>query len=244
MPQATYDVVTRDGVKISLTHHVQRAREAVVVICPGFFQSKETPTFRRMAQAFADARDVIAMDFRGQGRSGGCYTFSARERADLEAVLDWACARYHQIGVLAFSLGGAIAINTASRTVRPPISLIAVSTPAAFEDIEFRWWTPEAIRTGWVGVWEGGTGCRIGNPFLAKERPIERVRYLRTTPIFFIHGTRDPIVGSRHSQRLFRAATEPKRLELMEGGGHAQWLFRRDPQRFVALVNAWFAETL
>jgi pimeloyl-ACP methyl ester carboxylesterase len=183
------------------------------------------------------------MDFRGHGRSSGLYTFSAQEGADLDAVLDWARARYARIGVLGFSLGAAIAINTLSRNRDRIRSLIVVSAPCAFEEIEFRWWTPEAMRRGLLGL-EWGAGCRPGNPWLKKERPIERVPALSPIPILLIHGTRDVIVDVEHSRRLYAAAQEPKQLEIVEGGSHAEALFRDDSTRFNRLVNAWFERTL
>ena len=183
------------------------------------------------------------MDFRGHGRSSGLYTFLAREGTDLEAVLSWAHERYARLGILGFSLGAAIAINTVTRHLDHVQSLIAVSAPSSFEEIEFKFWSPEAMRTGVLGL-EPGVGCRPGNLFLKKERPIESLQKFRHIPVLFLHGTRDVIVGVQHSHRLFAAALEPKRLEIIEGGSHAEALFRDDPHRFSDIVNAWYAQTL
>lgn len=238
-----HTLTSADGVLVSVEAYCAPGREAAVIICPGFFQSKDTATFQRLARALAEHWDVLAMDFRGHGRSTGLYTFSASEGADLEALLLWAVSRYQGLGVLAFSLGAAIAVNTLSRQPERVRSLIAVSGPSTFEEIEFQFWTPEAMRTGLQGC-ESGAGCRPGNPLMQKERPVETVRNLRTIPKFFIHGTRDVIVGHPHSQRLYAAAPEPKRLELIEGGSHAEALFRDDPQGFLRLVEPWLTETL
>ena len=243
MQRMTHQVVTNDGIRISFDLYQMPNRSAVVIICPGFFQSKETPTFQRLARTLANHHDVICMDFRGHGRSRGRFTFSTCEPADLDAVLRWAQARYQRIGILGFSLGAAIAINTISKRPGRVQSLIAVSAPATFEEIEFRWWTPEAMRTGLEGL-EPGAGCRPGNMLLKKARPIENVQKLKSILIFFIHGTRDVIVGVQHSRRLYAAASESKRLEIIEGGGHAEALFRDDPEHFCHLVEAWWMETL
>ncbi|MDP3703839.1 MAG: alpha/beta fold hydrolase [Candidatus Omnitrophota bacterium] len=238
-----HTLTSADGVLVSVEHYHAPGREAAVIICPGFFQSKETGTFQRLSLALAAHWDVLAMDFRGHGRSTGLYTFSASEGADLEALLRWATARYPRLGVLAFSLGAAIAVNTLSRQPEGVRSLIAVSGPSSFEEIEFQFWTPEAMRTGLQGC-EPGSGCRPGNPLMKKERPVETVRAIRAIPKFFIHGTHDVIVGHPHSQRLYAAAPEPKRLELIEGGSHAEALFRDDPKGFLHLVEPWLTETL
>jgi len=236
-------VITTDRVTISVALYRTRVHDAVLVVCPGFFQSKETPTFQRMSQELANGRDVLVMDFRGHGRSSGLYTFSTREGADLEAVLDWAKARYQRLGVIGFSLGAAIALNALSRDNDKVRSLVAVSAPCAFEEIEFKWWTPQAIRTGLQGL-EPGAGCRLGNLFLKKARPIDSIRQLFGVSILLIHGTNDPIVHPRHSRKLYEAAPERKRLELIEGGGHAGELYRRNPTRFLAIVQPWLQATL
>ena len=238
----TLTVQTSDGVSICVDHYGRGRRQALVV-CPGFFQSKDTATFRRMSEALARDWDVVAMDFRGHGRSGGLYAFSAQERADLEAVLAWARARYPRLGLLAFSMGGAIAINTLSRSRDGIRVLVAVSAPGAFEDIEFKWWTPEAMRTGLQGL-EAGAGCRPTHPWLPKERPLDRVAALSPLPLYLLHGTRDVIVGVEHSRRLYAAAREPKRLEIVEGGSHAEALFRDDPEDFLRRVRPWLIASL
>lgn len=138
MQRTSNTVITTDHVTISFDRFGNGRHETVVLICPGFFQSKETTTFRRLTQSLAEGRDVLAMDFRGHGRSEGFYTFSAQEGKDLEAVLHWARERYTRIGIIGFSLGGAIAINTLSSHPEQIMSLIVVSAPAVFEEIEFK----------------------------------------------------------------------------------------------------------
>lgn len=176
MERSTFQVTTADGIQVSFDLYQESGRNAVVIICPGWFQSKETPTLQRLAGALSGYCDVVCMDFRGHGRSGGLFSFSAYEPADLNAVLDWVVPRYSRIGIMGFSLGAATAINVASH--RDGLrTLIAVSAPSAFEDIEFKFWTPEAIQTGVRGL-EPGAGFRPGNPWAKKERPIDRIRKL------------------------------------------------------------------
>ena len=238
MDRTTHTIRVTPAVRIAFDLYRTPERDAVLVICHGFFQSREAAAFRGLSGALAEHQDVICMDFRGHGASSGLFTFSAEEGADLSAVLDWARTRYRRIQVMGFSLGGAIAINTISQHRDGVEGLIAVSAPAAFEDIEFQFWTPEAIQTGLKGLGPG-VGCRPGSPFLKKQRPEDRIVRLVGLPLLFIHGTKDVIVGVRHSRRLFDAAKEPKRLEIVEGGSHAEALFRDDPDGFLGLVVPW-----
>jgi pimeloyl-ACP methyl ester carboxylesterase len=239
-------LVEPSGIRISVDVYGRGRGGRAAIICPGFFQSKDTATFRRMCVALASSSpselDIVAMDFRGHGRSSGFFTFSAREGADLEAVVEWARREYDQLGVIGFSLGGAVAINTLARHPTAARSLVAVSAPSSFGEIEFKFSTAEAIRTGWRGL-ERGAGCRPGYPLLPKVAPVESVLKCGM-PKLFVHGTNDPIVGAQHSYRLFAAAPEPRRLEIFEGGGHAEDLFRQEPERFIRLVGSWLEDTL
>ena len=86
MQRTSYTITTSDHVTTSFDHFGDGRHEAAVLICPGFFQSKETATFRRLAQSLAEGHDVLAMDFRGHGHSEGFYTFSV-ERARCQSAI-------------------------------------------------------------------------------------------------------------------------------------------------------------
>jgi len=231
-----------DDLKISI-RHVTAKREKVIIIAPGFFTSKDTKTYRGIEKDLSRSFDVISMDFRGHGKSQGFYTYSANEKEDLKAVVDYAKSYgYKKIGVLGFSYGGAIAmVQTAE--YKNIDSLVCVGSPMASEEIEFKWWTPEAFKLG-ILKFEWGNGVRPGNPFLKKVRSIDIVKFISPTPIFFIHGTGDPTVDQRHSQMLYEAANELKAIKLFENGSHAEEIYRRYPVDFVHVILSWFNSTL
>jgi len=234
-------VSTSDHVRIAI-RHTQTGHPNVVIVAPGFFQSKDTRTFRRIEQNLKDSFDVISMDFRGHGKSGGLYTFSAKEKEDVKAVVDYAKKSYPKVGLLGFSYAGTIAVIEQA-AYHNLTSLACVASPMASDQIELRWWTPEAVRLAWRGM-EKGAGVRPGNPFLKKVKAVDVVGRLDKTPILFIHGTKDPTVGGRHSRALYEAAREPKALKIIRGGSHAQDMFRTHTQEFMTLVVDWFEKTL
>ena len=79
---------------------------------------------------------------------------------------------------------------------------------------------------------------------MKKEKPIENIAKVTPLPVLLIHGTKDAIVSHRHSERLYRAAGEPKRLILIQEGGHAEELFRKNSEQFLPPVQEWLSQTL
>jgi len=234
-------VVTSTGVKISIRHK-RKQKNISIIIAHGFFQSKETQTFRKIEDELLDHFDTISMDFRGHGKSDGLYTFSAYEKEDLKAVVDYARKDYQKVGVLGFSYGGSIALIEQAE-FKNIDSLVCVSSPMASEKIKFKWWTPSAIKLGLKGL-ERGAGVRPGNPYLKKIRPIDIVQDVMPTPVFFIHGDQDPTVDHSHSQQLYETAREPKKLKIFQRGSHAEELYRKHPRLFIQDVVEWFKATL
>ena len=71
MERFAHQATTKDGVRISFDLCRWDNRDEVLIICPGFFQSKETAAFQHLAKDLATDQDVLCMDFCGHGRSSG-----------------------------------------------------------------------------------------------------------------------------------------------------------------------------
>lgn len=234
-------VKNSSGISIAIRHSGV-SKEKVIIVAPGFFQSKDTKTFQEMQKDIEKFFGVISMDFRGHGKSGGWFSFSALEKEDLKAVIDYARLHHKKVGVLGFSYGGCIAMITAVEFHNID-SLICVSAPLADDEVEFRWWRIESIRLALRGF-ERGAGVRPGYPYFKKIRPIDIVDQISPAPIFFIHGAKDPTVDVRHSSALYEKAKEPKAIKLFEKGSHAEEIYRKFPNEFIETVTDWFQKTL
>ena len=112
--------------------------------------------------------------------------------------------------------------------------------------IDFHFWEPEMfadlkdnIDCKWEG--KGALTCSI---LLPKKDPIDTIRNIGHTAILFIAGDKDWVIKDRHSKMLYSAASEPKRLEIIKGGGHAERLIQRYPLRMKDLILGWFTETI
>lgn len=237
---------TRDNVGIAC-EYFKNGFDSLVIICPGFFNSKKNSGIREAIDIVIGSRDVIIFDFRGHGESGGKFTWTAKEPLDLEAVLDYAVGcGYKKIGILGFSLGSAISIIVAAK--RPEIkSMVLISTPCNFWDIDYHFWEPEMLSDLKANLecnWEG-KGARIDHIFMDKERPIDSMPAIKDTAILLIHGAKDWVIKDYHSKKLCDASrVAKKKLEIISDGLHAERIIEQYPERIKELVSEWFDKTL
>ncbi len=148
---------------------------------------------------------VLAIDYRGFGRSTDASPSEELSYEDAEAAWDFLVksepsrARY----IVGHSLGGAIATELALR--RPEADgLVLEATFTSIRDmLEKTAW--RLLPVGLILTQEFDT--------LAK---LPRIRM----PVLIVHGTRDSIVPYEMGERLYAAATGPKRFIRVEGGSH------------------------
>ena len=232
---------TADNINISLNHY-KSDRESVVIICHGWFMTKDSKAFSLLSEELAKYFDVICFDFRGHGKSSGFYTFSAKEENDLSAVADYAknCG-YRNIHLLGFSMGGAQVLNFAQH--KDVTSVIAVSAPADFSKIENHVWKPEAWIPTLFKKFEPARWCSIrpGSLFLKKTAPLSVVQNI-DCPVLFMLGEKDPVVYPWHTKALFDKAVCTKKIEIFEKGKHAEDLFLEDRERFLKTCVNWIKE--
>lgn len=201
---------------------------------------------RKTVELLSGRHDVIMFDFRGHGQSSGTYTWSAKEDTDVNTVIDYAKSKmYRHIGIVAFSLGAAAAVNAAA--LRDDVeSMVLISCPSRFEMINYHFWEPgmlsdlkDNIECNWQGK-----GARPGNIFIPKEKPIDTVKKIKHASLLFIHGDRDWVIKMRHSKKLYDAANTPKDLVIIKGGLHAERLIQYHPDQMQKLMEDWFSKTL
>ena len=148
---------------------------------------------------------VLAIDYRGFGQSTNVSPSEALSYEDAEAAWDFLAReapgrpRY----IVGHSLGGAIATELALR--RPEASGVVLE--ATFTSIR-----DMVKRTAW-GFLPVGVILHQEFDTLAK---IARVRQ----PLLIVHGTEDRVVPFEMGERLYAAATAPKRFIRVEGGSH------------------------
>jgi pimeloyl-ACP methyl ester carboxylesterase len=155
---------------------------------------------------------VLGFDYRGFGRSHG----EPEEKGVCEDAVAALAALERETGIVAsrtivlgHSLGGAVAIDLATR--RPEIGgLVVVSSFTSLDDVVRHLTLP-------------GLGLLIPESWDS----IEKVPSI-AAPKLFLHGDRDGLIPLEQGVALHAAAAPPKRLVIVEGGGHDDILFEPD----------------
>jgi pimeloyl-ACP methyl ester carboxylesterase len=148
---------------------------------------------------------VLAVDYRGFGKSSDVAPTEALAYEDAEAAWDYLAkmAPGRKRFIVGHSLGGAIATELARR--RPDASgLVLEATFTSVRDMisHSKW--------GFLPV-----GLILNQEFNTLEK-IAEVKM----PVLVTHGTRDSIVPFEMGEKLFEAAKSPKRFVKVEGAGH------------------------
>lgn len=231
-----------DKTKIAFNHFKQGERDAVIVICHGFWMCKDAKPFLSLSRDFFDYYDVIAMDQRGHGNSGGVFTFSSKEHEDIKSVINYAKKAYKRVYLMGFSLGAASSIveTAGEKNVN---GLIVVSAPASFENIENRFLTKEVLMSSIRKFETHLFKLRPGTISKDKIRPEDVIDRVSPIPLLIIHGEKDPIIFKRHAEILYRKAKEPKRIVIIKEGLHAEDLYIQNPDEFIARCVSWLRGT-
>lgn len=168
---------------------------------------------------------VLAIDYRGFGRSDGELPTEVQVHADARAAWEELRRREPRSDarfIYGHSLGAAVALELAA-AVDGAAGVIADSGFTSLADLV-------------------GEKFPLGFIMSQKFDALARVGALRS-PALFVHGTADQIVPAAMSERLYAAAPEPKRLLLIEGASHSNYggvgmdAYRRTLIEFVALAR-------
>ena len=239
-------VTTQDNVRIAY-EHVRQGKTSLIVVCPGFFNSLENRRMQDIKSFLMKDYDVLVFSFRGHGMSQGLFTWTAKEPYDLMAIMKYLeDFQYQKTGIVGLSLGAATTINCLSR-LDYVSSVILISGPFSFWDINYHFWEPEMFSDlmdnmdcGWQGK-----GARLGNIFMRKRKPLNEIQKIQKKSMLFIHGEKDWIIKPYHSERLFQAAAvKNKKLKIIKKGLHAERLIQQYPQKMKKMIIDWFKETL
>lgn len=187
---------------------------------------------------------VLLIDLQGHGETpGATITLGWRESADVRAALGWlkGAAPSRRIGVIGCSLGGA--------------AVLLGPQPSGFDAVVL-----EAVYPRVAGAIENRIRIRLGplapvlTPLLLVQiqprfhisprdlEPIRSIPHLGA-PVLVVAGSRDQHTTLAESEELFRAGVQPKRLWVVNGARHQDFL-AVDPSGYASEVIGFLHEYL
>lgn len=219
------ELVTSDGVRLAAARlpSVTDARASVVVV-HGFAANIENAGIVALGNALHDAGyEVLLFDVRGHGRSEGATTLGDKEQFDVAAAVDALRGDHRPIVVVGASMGAIGALRYAAGAGTALAGLVTVSCPA-------RWRLPLNVRGVLAAmltqtplgrfVADRQMHVRIAGGFNRPAPPIDLVSKLEV-PYAVIHGRADPFISVSDAEELYAAAHDPRRIDLVDGLGHA-----------------------
>jgi alpha-beta hydrolase superfamily lysophospholipase len=219
------ELITSDDVRLRARRwDATGTCRATVVLVHGFAASLDEEKLVALVEALGGAGfDGIAYDGRGHGGSGGETTLGDRERWDVAAAVTAIGASAAPVVLVGASMGAIAALRFAASSPGSVAGVVAVSCPA--------WWRLPFNARGVLSTLLTQTpfgrefarrqmGVRIARPAPRPVPPIDLVGELGV-PVAIVHGRADPFISVAAAEALFATAHEPRRLELVEGFGHA-----------------------
>jgi pimeloyl-ACP methyl ester carboxylesterase len=151
---------------------------------------------------------ILAIDYRGYGRSSGPPPSEEQVYADAIAAWDYLTSAQGvapgRIVIYGHSLGGAVATELALRR-GPACGAVLEATFTSMSEMGH-------LQYPWIPV-----------DWLLHERFDSLIKIGRLhLPMVFVHGTADREVPPAMTERLYRAASGDKELVMVEGAGHEQ----------------------
>ena len=231
-----------DGVELRYTHRDNGSHQVIIVV-PGILMHRDSVEHRSLAERLSAICDVVSLDVRGHGDSGGRFTWGVKEPGDLAELTASLRKRDPRLGVLGFSFGGVHAIVAAALNGGFD-AVAAVGAPHRLFILDHNPLSRRLLRTLPLAVRRRRRWTRLAFAPLAKARPSELIGLVSPTPVLIVHGTDDWLISVGHALRLYERAAEPRTLQLVERGLHAEFMLADDPEPLLDPLTRFFEAVL
>jgi fermentation-respiration switch protein FrsA (DUF1100 family) len=224
-------VVASDGVPIAGWYIPARSglgpTGPTLVVAPGWKSNKSE--ILKYAPPFHDDYNLVLVDLRNGGRSGGkLTTWGYRERDDVRAMVDWLerTKKPSWVGAVGNSMGAATVLAEAAGDPRVR-ALILDSMHASVEQSVSDGIEHEDHLPGDPTAWAMTrvASFRIGGELTTVD-PIRTITQLGDRPVLLIHGRADALDRPEHSADLNLAAAKaagvPAELHYCPTGTHGE----------------------
>ena len=214
---------TSDDVRLAVRRwRPETPAACTVVVVHGFSATKDDGSVVAVAEALrGDGHHVLSYTARGHGESEGLCTLGDLEHLDVEAAAHLAREDADRVVLVGASMGAIAVLRHASH--HRPDGVVTVSSPA-------EWRVPRTLQSGATalltqtapGRWMARRlmNVRLADSWTGAAPPVELAAAI-DAPLAVIHGTGDRFIRPAEAEKLHRAASDPCRLELVDGMGHA-----------------------
>jgi uncharacterized protein len=231
-----------DGVTLRATRITTGSRR-VVLVSPGIFLHRGSVEHRALARRLAALADVVTLDIRGHGDSGGAFTWGVREPEDVAAVAATLRRTYDRVGGLGFSFGGHhVGIAAARHRSFDAVALVAAPRNLFLLDHNFL--TAGLLRSAPLILRRRRRRTRLALPLRPPASLARVVDRIAPTPLLIAHGSADWLIPPRHAEVLYARAGEPKSLVLIDRGLHAENILVDEPEPLFKALEAFFSACL
>lgn len=156
--------------------------------------------------------DVYVFDYREYGQSQGEVELDTTIN-DMESMIAYVVKQLpvgENLIVIGHSLGGSMAIHSVAHSAyRDRIK--ALVTIEAFSD--YRDITQDVLSTSWLfWLFQWPLSFTMDNSY----RPLDAIGSISPIPVLILHSERDEIIDMYHAEELYKAAKQPKSLQLID----------------------------
>ena len=243
-PPQTVFLVSPDGQPFDCWFLEAQAPRGVLIACHGY-RANRLQVWDVAHGLCQRGYCLLLFDLRGHGTREGPCTFGIKEREDLGVLLSWIRQQPTlaalPVGLLGFSLGGAVACQAAMQFPQIKVLVLDSTYARLFPILAL------SIRKGyhlstvpWAWITWIGAQLALGHR-LSPLDPVAVAPHARV-PLLVIHGTADQTVPVEHARSLVEAWQGPKECWLEAGAGHVQTCFGNLPtycDRVAAFFDRW-----
>ena len=196
-----------------------------------------------LAQGFL----ILGFDFHAHGQSeGGMRGFHITQQIDdVRSAIDYLKeleqVDTEKIGIFGHGLGADVALLVAVRDERVRCLVLHAPRAELEEHITSRFANDELAELRSKGYMSHVMHGRIDREFFDHLRKYDAIEEMKkiTVPVMFVHGTNDFSIPVTNSRRLFVAANEPKRLEIVEMANH-EFTEEEHREYLFEVIDDWF----
>ncbi|MGH8860649.1 MAG: alpha/beta hydrolase [Jatrophihabitantaceae bacterium] len=238
---------TSDGIRLTCRHWDPGLRDLGCVVAHGFTGSSRNNDIQAISRTLvAHGVGVLAIDFRGHGRSGGRSTVGAEEIHDVAAAVQWLRTHgYRKVAALGWSMGGSAVLRYAGLGGDAD-AVVSVSSPGKWYERGTRpmrivHWLCET-RTGHL-VLRLVRRTRVASGASwdpTPEAPHEVAGLIAPTPLLIVHGDADRYFPLPHAD-LLRVSAPSATVWIEPGMGHAE---TATSPALLARMVAWLRQSL